>query len=40
MHRRINNIKNNVSIDFMDYKWFMTSAHDKTLTMLYATLDL
>ena len=40
MNRRIDNIKNNITNDLKDYKWFMNSAHDSTIAMIYASLDL
>ena len=40
MNRRIINFKNNVTNDLKDFKWFMNSAHDSTIGMIFASLDL
>jgi len=40
MNTRINNDKKNITNDLNDFKWFMNSAHDSTIGMIYTSLDL
>lgn len=40
MNKKLNNIKDKKFDDPTDFKWYMNSAHDNTILVLYSSLDL